>query len=493
MFELIRERKKFLLVVLLLLVIPPFVVVGAWDQFNPNREPVVATVDGVEIYKRNWENAHQNFIDNFRAQVGQNVPDELLNSDDVKKATLDNMINQVILRKVISEERITVSDEDVRAVILGIPQFQNDQGAFDLEKAKKALNRQGMTTVDFEKRLKGDLSLSLVPEILSSSSIIPRTVVRRLAQAQNETRTFGVKLFPLLKYRADAKVEEKEIRNFFDDNKDIYVMPATYDINFFVLNKDEKVEEISNVLYEQNSSLEPAAEKFSLKIQTISKLDLNAPAIFDDVETSSLKALNSPKFRQALFSKDFLEDNYNTELIEVEPNLFIAASLEKKHDEVPIEFDVVKDQISSELSSRKMTKLAKADAEKFRDDMSKNTSKLGSLKKVTIDYTSTENSKPDQYAQLLGNYKGQLFSHDLEKNTGNVFDLGSSGAAVVFFLSSKLDKLSDKKVIKSIENVFASIQQYESDLTVKAWMKSFEKDIEVIRYPKVLLINSAVE
>ena len=73
MFELIRERKKFLLVVLLLLVIPPFVVVGAWDQFNPNREPIVATVDGVEIYKRNWENAHQNFIDNFRAQMGQNV------------------------------------------------------------------------------------------------------------------------------------------------------------------------------------------------------------------------------------------------------------------------------------------------------------------------------------------------------------------------------------------------------------------------------------
>ena len=103
MFELIRERKKFLLVVLLLLVIPPFVVVGAWDQFNPNREPVVATVDGVEIYKRNWENAHQNFIDNFRAQVGQDIPDELLNSDDVKKATLDNMINQVILRKIISE------------------------------------------------------------------------------------------------------------------------------------------------------------------------------------------------------------------------------------------------------------------------------------------------------------------------------------------------------------------------------------------------------
>ena len=125
-------------------------------------------------------NAHQNFIDNFRAQVGQNIPDELLNSDDVKKATLDNMINQVILRKVISEERITVSDEDVRAVILGIPQFQNDQGTFDLERAKKALNRQGMTTVDFEKRLKGDLSLSLVPEISKYVGINFKMLIKKI-------------------------------------------------------------------------------------------------------------------------------------------------------------------------------------------------------------------------------------------------------------------------------------------------------------------------
>ena len=51
MFEIIREKKKVLLFVLLGLVIPPFIVVGAWDQFSPNREPVVATIDGVDIQK----------------------------------------------------------------------------------------------------------------------------------------------------------------------------------------------------------------------------------------------------------------------------------------------------------------------------------------------------------------------------------------------------------------------------------------------------------
>ena len=97
MFAIIREKKKVLLFVLLALVIPPFVVVGAWDQISPNKEPVVASINGVDIYKRNWENVHQDFVTNFRNRVGNDIPDEMLNSDEVKRATLDNMINQFIL------------------------------------------------------------------------------------------------------------------------------------------------------------------------------------------------------------------------------------------------------------------------------------------------------------------------------------------------------------------------------------------------------------
>ena len=58
------------------------------------------------------------------------------------------------------------------------------------DQAKKVLGRQGMSTVDFENRLKADLSLALIPEILNSSNFVPRTIVRKLARAENEKRTF---------------------------------------------------------------------------------------------------------------------------------------------------------------------------------------------------------------------------------------------------------------------------------------------------------------
>ncbi len=58
-----------------------------------------------------------------------------------------------------------------------------------------------MSTVDFENRLKADLSLALIPEILNTSNFVPRTIVRKLARAENEKRTFGVKLFSPLYHK----------------------------------------------------------------------------------------------------------------------------------------------------------------------------------------------------------------------------------------------------------------------------------------------------
>ncbi len=493
MFEIIREKKKVLLFVLLALVIPPFIVVGAWDQFSPNREPIVATIDGVDIYKRNWENVHQDFVTNFKNRVGNNIPDEMLNTDELKRATLDNMINQFILQKVVSTSRIAVSDNDVRTIILGIPEFHDEKGVFNLDQAKKVLGRQGMSTVDFENRLKADLSLALIPEILNTSSFVPRTIVRKLARAENEKRTFGVKLFSPLSYKSKVTVSETEVKNFFEDNSSRFVIPATYDIDFIVLEGDDKIEEIGNLLYEENLSLDPVAKKFDLKVERITRLDLNAPAIGGGkLNNNALRALNDANFRSELFSDDFLTDNYNTELVQVANGLHIAANLVKKHEAVPMQFDVVKDQIKSEISLQKMNKLAKAEADNVFEKVKTDSQLKKSLRKVVLPFRSTEDENSDQYTQLLQQFKGDLFSHEMQMNQGTVLNLGSSGAALVFFLSSELGEASSKKVVETLQDIFGIFNSAETDLIVKAWLRDYEEQMRVDRYLNVLLTDSAI-
>ena len=271
------------------------------------------------------------------------------------------------------------------------------------------------------------------------------------------------------------------------------MIPATYDIDFIVLEGDDKVDEIGNLLYEENSSLDPVAEKFNLKVERITRLDLNAPAIGGGkLNNNALRALNDAKFRSELFSDDFLTENYNTELIQVAKGLHIAANLVKKHEAVPMQFDVVKDQIKSEILLQKMNKLAKEEADNVFEEIKADSQLKKSLRKVVLPFRSTEDQNSDQYSQLLQQFKGELFSHELQINQGTVLNLGSSGAALVFFLSSELEEASSKRVVESLQDIFGIFNSAETDLVVKAWLRDYEEQMKVDRYLNVLLTDSAI-
>ena len=169
MFDLIRKRKKILLAALLLLVIPPFIVMGAWDQINPNSEPIVASVNDINITKRQWENVHQDFIDNLKQRIGGDVSSDFFNTPETRLATLENLINKQLIALITAESRITVSEDMVKAIIKTIPEFQKD-GVFNLEKAQDLLSKRGMTSTDFENRLRFDISSSIIRNSSASRS-----------------------------------------------------------------------------------------------------------------------------------------------------------------------------------------------------------------------------------------------------------------------------------------------------------------------------------
>lgn len=78
----------------------------------------------------------------------------------------------------------------------------------------------------------------------------------------------------------------------------------------------DAAERFSNMVYEQASSLEPAAREFKLKLEESGWIQAGhaEPAI-----------LNNPRLIDALFSNDALSKRQNTEAIEVAPNTLVAA------------------------------------------------------------------------------------------------------------------------------------------------------------------------
>ncbi|MFN3883500.1 MAG: SurA N-terminal domain-containing protein [Rhodocyclaceae bacterium] len=123
----------------------------------------------------------------------------------------------------------------------------------------------------------------------------------------------------------------------------------------------EMAEGFSNLVYEQADSLEPAAEKYGLTIQTSEWLTR---------EGQLAAPFTNPKLLAAIFSEDAIKNKRNTEAIEVAPNTLVAARvIEHRPAELqPFEkvTGMIEQVLAREAALAKATAAGEAELEKLR-------------------------------------------------------------------------------------------------------------------------------
>ena len=118
----------------------------------------------------------------------------------------------------------------------------------------------------------------------------------------------------------------------------------------------ESAESFSNMVYEQSSSLQPAADSLKVPVQ-------QSPWLTKGQAGSPVPALNNPKLLGEIFSNDAIKGKRNTSAVEVAPNTLVAARvIEHKPSEVR-PFDTVKADIERRLARAEALNLAKAEGE----------------------------------------------------------------------------------------------------------------------------------
>jgi peptidyl-prolyl cis-trans isomerase D len=121
----------------------------------------------------------------------------------------------------------------------------------------------------------------------------------------------------------------------------------------------EKAESFSNIVYEQSSSLQPAAKMFGSQVQTSEFITREAGAKF----------FKNEKIMNLVFSDEVLKDHRNTEAVEVSPNNLVSARVVAYKPAAPRSFDEVKAGIEDLLKLEAATKLAIAKGESALKDL----------------------------------------------------------------------------------------------------------------------------
>jgi peptidyl-prolyl cis-trans isomerase D len=123
----------------------------------------------------------------------------------------------------------------------------------------------------------------------------------------------------------------------------------------------EQTEAFTNTVYEQPDSLDPAAQRFDLKVETAQGVTRSGSPVNS--------AFVSQRLVDAVFSDDVLKNHRNTPAIETSPGTLVSARVTEVHPAETRPLAEVRDQIVEQLTKQESAKLAQKTGESMLADL----------------------------------------------------------------------------------------------------------------------------
>lgn len=238
MFDLIRDRKKFLMGFLLILIIPSFVLFGVegYTRFNEGGS-AVASVDGKNIKRAEWDQAHRQEVERLRAIV-PNIDSALLDSEVARYESLERLVRQRVLAAAATKLNLYTPDQRLARELQqnqAIATLRKPDGSLDVEAYRQLLARQGMTPEVFEASVRADLSQRQVLQGVQGTGFGSGAMARATLNAFFEQREVRVKTFTARDFAARVNPSEAEIEAFYQQNQALFQAPEQADVEYLVL------------------------------------------------------------------------------------------------------------------------------------------------------------------------------------------------------------------------------------------------------------------
>lgn len=259
MFESIRQHQRILLGFLLLLIFPAFAFFGisGYDRMFSD-EGVVARVDGERITNQEYELAQRRQVENMRQVLGEKFDPRVFETPEARAEIVDSLVVQRVLARKSVAEHIAITDTQLRSTIAGIPGLRRPDGTFDGERYRAMLAAQGKSELGFEAEMRRDLTLQVLPDAIAQTEFVPRAVLERLIVSNEQRRDVRELLFRAQDFAAQVKPQEADLRKYYEENKNAFLVPESATVEYLVLSRAGVAEQIAlkpdevKSYYEQN-------------------------------------------------------------------------------------------------------------------------------------------------------------------------------------------------------------------------------------------------
>ena len=200
---------------------------------DPNQ---VASVNGEPIMRQQVE------LEVQRALRSGQVPPEQERA--LRNDVLDQLITQQLLTRYAEDGGVFVSDAQLDQMIVGLPEFHDQDGRFSAEIFRNRLAGAGYTPVAFREELRADIKRQHLQQGLAFSDFSLENEQERLAELQRQQRSCRYVLLDTDDVTVEADVTDAQMQAYFDANQARFERPEQVRVEYVLVDRQAMAENV---------------------------------------------------------------------------------------------------------------------------------------------------------------------------------------------------------------------------------------------------------
>jgi peptidyl-prolyl cis-trans isomerase D len=240
MLRILREHaSSWMLKGILILVAVTFISWGGYSYFREKKVTYAAKVNGVTIGEREYYDAFQDAIKQYREALGPSFSEKMIEELHLKDKILDNLIAKILILQEAKRMGLSIPDEELREAIESTPAFQVN-GQFDRRSYERFLRLSRMTPEQFEQSQREDLLLSKAVSVIkmNSGKVSDEESLETYLYENERINLSFLKVVPdSLKVQVNAN--EIEIKDYYQKHQEDFKIPTFVQIQYLLFRPSE--------------------------------------------------------------------------------------------------------------------------------------------------------------------------------------------------------------------------------------------------------------
>lgn len=383
------KDKRRILIILSLIIVPSFALFGSIAYLREKNSEVFVYIGNKRITYTDFNNYYIPMARDLNICGLDTLPIE---DKTDKKLVINALINKgleyILFLWKAEKEKIKVTDNELIEKISNLEVFSSD-GKFNQKQYLRFLKYIGTEPKTFEEYVSNYIKIKKLLEKYIKIDITDKDIKEAYLKDTQKAKISYIYL-PYEKFKVDFKLSDKEIEDFYKENKYLFKEDAKAKIQYVIINNDNPKKD--KILKDLNN------------LKDIKDLSNNFDLEVKEIEISLKDPIPEVGWQEKINKSIFLEEkNKISSPIEINNGYFIFEKKEQRQEFIP-PFDLVKDKVYEKIKEEKAKKNAEEFSKNLFDEIKKN--KImdleGFAKDKNLDFKTTDYFKYYDYIEGVG-------------------------------------------------------------------------------------------